>query len=64
MTVVGEAGVGKTRLVDEFIRSVGGRAAVLRGHCLQYGQGITFWPLAEIVREAAGILERDEMAIA
>src|SRR5207247_8092132 len=49
VTVVGEAGVGKSRLVDEFTRSTAGRGRVLRGRCLQYGQGITFWPLAEVV---------------
>ena len=51
-TVVGEAGVGKSRLIDEFISSLDGEAAVLRGRCLAYGDGITFWPLAEAVRQA------------
>jgi class 3 adenylate cyclase/tetratricopeptide (TPR) repeat protein len=59
VTIVGEAGVGKSRLVDEFLRSVDEGAAVLRGRCLAYGDGITFWPLAEAVRQAAGIVERD-----
>ena len=59
VTVVGEAGVGKSRLIDEFMRSVDGSATVLRGRCLPYGDGITFWPLAEAVRQAAGIVERD-----
>jgi class 3 adenylate cyclase/tetratricopeptide (TPR) repeat protein len=59
VTVVGEAGVGKSRLIDEFVRSVEGEASFLRGRCLPYGDGITFWPLAEAVRQAAGILERD-----
>ena len=51
VTVVGEAGVGKSRLIDEFI-ALGERATstVLRGRCLAYGDGITFWPLAEAVR--------------
>jgi len=61
VTVVGEAGVGKSRLIDEFIASVDGEASVLRGRCLPYGEGITFWPLAEAVRRAAGIAERDSM---
>jgi class 3 adenylate cyclase/tetratricopeptide (TPR) repeat protein len=61
VTVVGEAGVGKSRLIDEFIGSVEGEASVLRGRCLPYGDGITFWPLAEAVRSAAGIAERDSM---
>jgi hypothetical protein len=55
--VVGEAGVGKSRLVREVSASIGDRATVLAGHCLSYGQGITFWPLAEIVRQAAGITD-------
>ena len=59
VTVIGEAGVGKSRLIDEFIRSVEGEASVLRGRCLPYGDGITFWPLAEAVRHAADIAERD-----
>jgi len=58
-TVVGEAGVGKSRLIDEFVRSVGKEASFLRGRCLPYGDGITYWPVAEAVREAAGIVERD-----
>lgn len=59
VTVVGPAGLGKTRLVDEFVRRVGGRAAVVRGRCLSYGDGITFWPLAEALRPTAGILPDD-----
>ena len=58
-TVVGEAGVGKSRLIDELIRSVEGEVTILRGRCLPYGDGITFWPLAEAVREGAQIAERD-----
>jgi class 3 adenylate cyclase len=49
VTISGEAGMGKTRLSEEFLRHIDGRAMVLRGHCLPYGEGITFWPLAEIV---------------
>ena len=55
VTVVGDAGVGKSRLIREFARTAGGEAQVYRGRCLPYGDGITFWPLAEVVREAAGI---------
>ena len=51
VTVLGEPGVGKTRLLAEFARSVSGGARVLTGRCLPYGEGITYWPLAEIVRE-------------
>jgi class 3 adenylate cyclase/tetratricopeptide (TPR) repeat protein len=59
VTVIGEAGVGKSRLIDEFVGSVGEAATFLRGRCLPYGDGITYWPLAEAVRQASGILERD-----
>jgi class 3 adenylate cyclase/tetratricopeptide (TPR) repeat protein len=55
VTVIGEPGLGKSRLAAEFIRWVEGRATVLRGRCLPYGEGITFWPVAEVVREAAGV---------
>jgi class 3 adenylate cyclase len=55
--VVGEPGVGKSRLAAEFIASLGPPTAVLRGRCLPYGEGITFWPIREMVREAAAILD-------
>ncbi|HMG98098.1 MAG TPA: AAA family ATPase [Gaiellales bacterium] len=51
LTVLGPAGIGKSRLVEEFVSEVGGEATVLHGHCLPYGEGITYWPLTEIVRE-------------
>jgi class 3 adenylate cyclase/tetratricopeptide (TPR) repeat protein len=59
VTVLGQAGLGKSRLIEEFARQVGDRAQVLRGRCLSYGEGITFWPLAEALRAAAGILLDD-----
>jgi class 3 adenylate cyclase len=59
VTVLGHAGLGKSRLIEEFARQVGDRAQVLRGRCLSYGEGITFWPLAEAMRTAAGILLDD-----
>jgi DNA-binding SARP family transcriptional activator len=51
-TLLGMAGVGKSRLVTELIDLVGDQATVLRGRCLHYGEGITFWPLVE----ALGVL--------
>jgi DNA-binding SARP family transcriptional activator len=54
VTVTGEAGLGKTRLVQEFAGRLGGEAQVLTGRCLHYGEGITFWPLREVVRQAGG----------
>jgi len=52
-TIIGSAGVGKSRLAREFASSVQTRARVLTGRCLPYGDGITFWPLNEIVHQAA-----------
>ncbi len=54
-TVLGTAGAGKTRLVEEFAAQVDANATVLRGRCLAYGEGITFWPVVEIVGQAAGL---------
>jgi tetratricopeptide (TPR) repeat protein len=64
VTVVGEAGVGKSRLLREFTDGLAGSAAVVHGRCLPYGEGITFWPVAEAVRAAAGITEDDATAAA
>jgi class 3 adenylate cyclase/tetratricopeptide (TPR) repeat protein len=50
VTVLGAAGLGKTRLAAELIAEIGERATVLQGRCLSYGEGITFWPLQEILR--------------
>jgi len=59
---VGNAGIGKSRLVGEALARIAGAesAHVLRGRCLPYGAGITYWPLMEIVREDAGILGEDD----
>jgi predicted ATPase/class 3 adenylate cyclase len=54
VTVLGAAGVGKSRLVDDFTRTLRADATVLCGRCLAYGDGITYWPLAELVRNLAG----------
>jgi class 3 adenylate cyclase/tetratricopeptide (TPR) repeat protein len=64
VTVLANPGVGKSRLNEEFLRSVGDRADVLRGRCLSYGDGITFWPLVEALRQAAGIRDDDDAAVA
>jgi class 3 adenylate cyclase/type II secretory pathway predicted ATPase ExeA len=63
-TVFGEPGVGKSRLTEELLQSVDGNTRVLRGRCLPYGRGITFWPLVEVVREAASIHEADPPELA
>jgi class 3 adenylate cyclase len=54
VTVTGPAGIGKSRLVSELLGAVADRATILTGRCLSYGEGITFWPLVEIVRQAGG----------
>ena len=54
VTVVGAAGLGKSRLALELGEAVSSEVRVLTGRCLSYGEGITFWPLEEIVREAGG----------
>jgi predicted ATPase/class 3 adenylate cyclase len=59
LTVLGGAGVGKSRLVWEFTGGLAGDVTVLRGRCLPYGEGITYWPLAEIVREITRAEGRD-----
>ncbi len=59
VTLFGGAGVGKSRLIEEFVNSLTDEATVLRGRCLSYGDGITFWPLAEVLRQAAGIVPED-----
>ncbi|MEX2421081.1 MAG: AAA family ATPase, partial [Actinomycetota bacterium] len=62
VTLSGEPGVGKSRLVQEFLGYVDDLPELLywrQGRCLPYGEGITFWALAEVVKSHAGILEND-----
>ncbi len=58
ITIYGEPGVGKSRVAREFVGGLEG-ATVLGGRCLPYGEGITYWPLAEMVKSAAGISDDD-----
>ena len=53
VTVVGEPGVGKSRLVAEALDSI--EARVVRGRCLPYGEGITYWPVIEVVKQLAAL---------
>ena len=62
-TAYGEPGVGKSRLVREFAESLEG-ATVLAGRSLPYGEGVTYWPLAEMVKYAAGIADDDPLDVA
>jgi len=57
LVVLGEPGIGKSRLTRELASMVGSEARVLTGHCPAYGEGNTFWPLREIVSAAAGRVE-------
>ena len=60
VTISGEPGVGKTRLVSEFRRVMDERSDLVwwrQGHCLPYGDGISFWALGEIVKAHAGVLD-------
>ena len=63
-TLLGPAGVGKSRLAAELIARIGASGHVLHGRCLHYGEGITFWPLVEALlplgERAAGVLRRIE----
>ena len=61
VTIVGDPGVGKSRLVAEFLRSLEG--TVVRGRCLPYGDGITYWPVIEVLKQLA-TLPADEAAAA
>lgn len=54
VTVVGPAGIGKSRLVREFIGRLDSGVRVLVGRCVPYGEGITYWPLREVVESLGG----------
>jgi class 3 adenylate cyclase len=67
VTIYGDAGVGKSRLTREFVdrvEAVDPAPTVLRGRCLPYGEGVTFWPLAEILKAQAGVLDSDPQPLA
>ena len=62
VTIFGEPGVGKSRLTHEFTSWVGSAdppARVMRGRCLPYGEGVTYWPLAEILKGYASVFDTD-----
>jgi predicted ATPase/class 3 adenylate cyclase len=60
VTIVGPPGIGKSRLLVEFARRAEHDGRVHWGRCLPYGEGITYWPVTEIVKSAAGILRSDD----
>ena len=62
VTVVGEAGVGKSRLVAEALAAV--EARVVRARCLPYGEGITYWPVVEVIKQLDTLPSDEEAAAA
>jgi class 3 adenylate cyclase/tetratricopeptide (TPR) repeat protein len=62
VTVVGDPGVGKSRLVAEALARID--AKVVRGRCLSYGDGITYWPVVEVVKQLAALPSDEEAASA
>jgi class 3 adenylate cyclase/tetratricopeptide (TPR) repeat protein len=67
VTIVGEPGIGKSRLVTELRTTLDDRPESTtwrHGRCLPYGEGITFWALGEVVKAEAGILESDDQQVA
>jgi class 3 adenylate cyclase/tetratricopeptide (TPR) repeat protein len=67
VTIVGEPGVGKSRIVAELFAYMHAKPEIVRwrqGRCLPYGEGITFWALGEIVKREAAILESDSSEVA
>ena len=66
-TIIGQAGVGKSRLLRELERELSGRSqpvAVRRGRCLPFGTGVAYWPLSEMLRAECGIVDGDSGAVA
>ena len=59
VTLVGAAGVGKSRLAAEFLAAAG--ATVFRGRCLSYGEGITYWPVVEVLKQLEAQRPRVEL---
>jgi class 3 adenylate cyclase/tetratricopeptide (TPR) repeat protein len=67
VTVYGDPGVGKSRLIAEFGALAAGRdvrPVVVRGRCLPHGEGVPYWPLAEILKGHAGVLDSDPPRLA
>ena len=64
VTVLASAGVGKSRLIRELASRLSPEARVARGRCLSYGNGITYWPVREVIHGLAGIDVSDSVAAA
>jgi predicted ATPase/class 3 adenylate cyclase len=61
VTIFGEPGIGKSRLLHEFVEGIE-RATILQGRCLPFGEGVTYWALAEMVKQSAGITDDDPVS--
>jgi class 3 adenylate cyclase/tetratricopeptide (TPR) repeat protein len=59
-TILGSAGVGKSRLAGELVSACRSESEVLTGRCLPYGEGITYWPVVEVLHQAAGLSDADD----
>src|SRR5207245_6082732 len=67
VTIYGDPGVGKSRLVAEFAawtERLEVPPRIMRGRCLPYGEGVTYWPLGEILKRHAGVLDSDPPRLA
>jgi class 3 adenylate cyclase len=64
VTIIGEAGVGKTRLVAEFVTALEAEGRVVGSRCPPYGEGLILWPLAKILKAEAEILDSDSPELA
>jgi class 3 adenylate cyclase len=60
VTIVAPPGTGKSRMVREFTHRIAGQARVSYGRCLSYGDGVTYWPVAELVHDLAGVPTADD----
>ncbi len=60
-TILGEAGIGKSRLAHEVSSELAQEATALTGRCIPYGEGITFWPLVEALRQAVGQITEESL---
>jgi tetratricopeptide (TPR) repeat protein len=61
-TVIGSAGIGKSRLADEFLQESRGGAETVVGHCLPHGEGTPLWPITDIVKQLAGDVTSEAIA--
>jgi class 3 adenylate cyclase/tetratricopeptide (TPR) repeat protein len=62
VTVVGDAGVGKSRLIAEVLASI--EATAVRGRCVPYGEGMTYWPVVEVLKQLDVLPSEEAAAVA